>query len=101
MQAPFFWNGNTGQTLTPGQAKVLREMAAQKVASQGTPSNLGEGLASVGLPVPPMPAGLREVCRGRDGAHTAMGDAWRLLHVMTTVYWPAVAEWKKIGARRL
>jgi len=48
MQAPFFWNGNTGQTLTPGQAKVLREMAAQKVASQGTPSNLGEGLASVG-----------------------------------------------------
>ena len=48
MQAPFFWNGNTGQKLTPGQAKVLREMAAQKVASQGTPSNLGEGLASVG-----------------------------------------------------
>ena len=59
------------------------------------------GLESVGLPVPPMPDRLREMARGRDGAHTAMGDAWRLLHVMTTVYWPAVAEWKKIGMRRL
>lgn len=47
MQAPFIWGPN-GQQLTPGQVKVLREMAAQKVASQGTPKNLGEGLASVG-----------------------------------------------------
>lgn len=60
-----------------------------------------EGLASVGLPVPPMPDRLREMARGRDGAHTAMGDAWRLLHVMNVVYWPAVEQWEKIGLRRL
>ena len=60
-----------------------------------------EGLASVGLPVPPMPDRLREQARGRDGAHTAMGDAWRLFHVMNVVYWPAVRDWQKIGARGL
>lgn len=66
------------------------------LASGGMDSIIA-GLASVGLPVPPMPARLREVARGRDGAHTAMGDAWRLLHVMQAVYWPAVAEWRTFG----
>lgn len=96
-----------------GRAPVLSTHRRLDLGSVGAPlvEGLGltsggmvaivEGLASVGLPVPPMPDRLREMARGRDGAHTAMGDAWRLLHVMTTVYWPAVAEWKKIGMRRL
>jgi hypothetical protein len=96
-----------------GRAPVLSTHRRLDLGSVGAPLVEGleltsggmvaivEGLASVGLPVPPMPDRLREMARGRDGAHTAMGDAWRLLHVMTTVYWPAVAEWKKIGMRRL
>lgn len=44
---PFFWGGG-GQKLTPGQVKIMREMAAAKAAQRGTPQNLGEGLASVG-----------------------------------------------------
>lgn len=47
MNAPFVW-GQGGQKLTPGQVKIMRELAAQKAAQMGTPSNLGEGLASVG-----------------------------------------------------
>lgn len=47
MNAPFFF-GPQGQQLTPGQVKIMREMAAQKAAQMGTPSNLGEGLSSVG-----------------------------------------------------
>lgn len=46
MNAPFQW-GPSGQKLTPGQVKVLREMAAAS-ANKPTPKNLGEGLASVG-----------------------------------------------------
>ena len=96
-----------------GRAPVLSTHRRLDLGSVGAPlvEGLGltsggmdaiiAGLESVGLPVPPMPDRLREMARGRDGAHTAMGDAWRLLHVMTTVYWPAVAEWKKIGMRRL
>lgn len=46
MLQPFQWGAN-GQQLTPGQVKILRELAAAK-ADNPTPKNLGEGLASVG-----------------------------------------------------
>jgi hypothetical protein len=46
MLSPFTW-GQGGEKLTPGQVKVLREIAAAK-ANNPTPQNLGQGLASVG-----------------------------------------------------
>jgi hypothetical protein len=46
MLQPFQW-GQGGQKLTPGQVKIMRELAAAK-ANRQTPTNLGEGLASVG-----------------------------------------------------
>lgn len=56
------------------------------------------GLESIGLPVPPVAPWLTMQSRGRDGAHTAMGDAWRLLHVMRHVYRPAVEHWQRKAA---
>ena len=47
MQAPFLWNGNTGQQITPGQAKVLREMALAR-SNKPVATNFGEGLAAIG-----------------------------------------------------
>ncbi len=47
MQAPFLWSGNTGKTITPGQAKVLRELAASR-ANRPVATNFGEGLAAIG-----------------------------------------------------
>ena len=47
MVEPFLW-ASGGQKITPAQAKIMRELAAAKVARSGVPNNLGEGLASVG-----------------------------------------------------
>ena len=46
MAEPFLW-GAGGKKITPGQAAVLRQIAAQK-SQVGTPSNLGEGLNAIG-----------------------------------------------------
>lgn len=56
------------------------------------------GLESLGLAVPDVPPWLVMEARGRIGAHTAMGDAWRLLHVMRHVYLPAVERWQRRAA---
>lgn len=47
MPSPFVW-GQGGQKLTPGQVKIMRELAAAKAARNDVPDTLGEGLASVG-----------------------------------------------------
>lgn len=46
MLQPFNW-GQGGEKLTPGQVKILRELAMSK-ADNPTPQNLGQGIASVG-----------------------------------------------------
>jgi hypothetical protein len=56
------------------------------------------GLESIGLLVPPTPTYIQHASRGRTGPHTAMGDAWRLLHVMRHVYLPAVEHWQRKAA---
>ena len=55
-------------------------------------------LADLGLHMPEVPPWLALMTRGRGGAHTAMGDAWRLLHVMRHVYLPAVEHWQHKAA---
>lgn len=45
--SPFIW-GQGGEKLTPGQVKIMRELAAAKAARNDVPDTLGEGLASVG-----------------------------------------------------
>ena len=93
-----------------GRAPVLSTHRRLDLGSVGAPLVEGLGLASggmdaiiaglesVGLPVPPMPARLREVARGRDGAHTAMGDAWRTLHALRCLWEPVERHWRTVGA---
>ena len=55
-------------------------------------------LASLGMPVPPMPTNLAAMARGRTGPHTAMGDAWRTLHALRCLWEPAERHWRTVGA---
>lgn len=68
--------------------------------TRGGLDGICEALAAVGHPVPPMPRELAEIARGRDGAHTAMGDAWRTLHALRCLWEPAEAHWRAKGAEQ-
>ena len=65
MQAPFLWNGNTGQQITPGQAKVLREMALAR-SNKPVATNFGEGLAAIGDALVSVTAKVRKTNRPSD-----------------------------------
>lgn len=72
-------------------------LGAPLVAARQTRGGLEgicEALVSVGQPVPPMPSELAELARGRDGAHTAMCDAWRTLHALRCLWEPAEQHWR-------
>ncbi len=75
-------------------APMLRALGV----TRGGMDPIVDTLAGLGMPVPPMPADLATMARGRTGPHTAMGDAWRTLHALRCLWRPAERHWRTIGA---
>ena len=59
-----------------------------------------DALASLGLPLPPLPEWLAALAGGRTGPHTAMGDAWATVWALRCTWQPVEEYWRGAMARR-
>lgn len=59
-----------------------------------------DALASLGLPLPPLPEWLAAMADGRTGPHTAMGDAWAAAWALRHTWEPFEEYWRGMVARR-